>query len=61
MYAINANHVRWTEFTNWLNERGLVQGQDYELKESIPGWTLIDFQRENDFWEFSLYAGTLTY
>jgi hypothetical protein len=61
MYSINANRVRWTEFTNWFAEQGLVEGQDYTISESVPGWSLVSFERQEDFDAFAQYGGTLTY
>jgi hypothetical protein len=61
MYSIHANLIRLAEFQTWLNERGLVQGQDYTFTATIPGWNSLSFQREEDLEQFSIYASTLIY
>lgn len=61
MYSINAKLTRWTELQTWLNEQNLVQGQDYTVTDSVPGWTMVNFQRESDLTAFAQYGSTLNF
>lgn len=60
-YPINTPNSHWPQFSQWLSDRNLQEGVDFTLQPFNDLWTIINFAREQDHWDFAVFGSQFTY
>lgn len=60
-FPLNTPNSHWPQFSQWLNQQNLREGQDYTLHPQDDQWTIVDFARHEDHWAFAVFAGQFNY